>query len=301
MTVTAPTPHPARALLPALVRVLLLALVLLLASLSACTGASSPAPPPGPTVTARQLDASVAQFRFDEGTRHLRAGISNRGSTDVHVSEATIEWPAMAFTVARVPDDAVPPGQAAAFRIDLGAPRCTRSSTERPVLRAVVDGRVLRLPLRVEDPGLLRRLQAKACARTLLDATAPVRLRLARATEVVGGEEYLPGTLLLQRPGGSGPAVRVVDLGGSVLLDLVPRGGRRALPADLVPGRPRLALPVLLGSAHRCDAHALGQSSQTFLISAYVRVAGTPTQRVVLPLTAAERARLEGVVHRDCR
>ena len=42
---------------------------------------------------------------------------------------------------------------------------------------------------------------------------------------------------------------------------------------------------MLLGSAHRCDAHALGQSSQTFLISAYLRLGDGAAQRVVLPLS----------------
>jgi hypothetical protein len=94
--------------------------------------------------------------------------------------------------------------------------------------------------------------------------------------------------------------VRVVDLGGSVLIDLVPREGRRVLPELLARGAPRAVLPVLLGSAHRCDPHALGQSSQTFLISAYVRAGRSPTLRVILPLSTAERARLGGVIRRDC-
>jgi hypothetical protein len=91
-----------------------------------------------------------------------------------------------------------------------------------------------------------------------------------------------------------------VDLGGSVLIDLVPRAGRSALPIRLTGGRPRLTVPLLLGSAHRCDAHALGQSSQTYLLSAYLRLAGRPTQRQILPLTSAERDRIIGVVDRDC-
>ena len=61
-----------------------------------------------------------------------------------------------------------------------------------------------------------------------------------------------------------------------------------------------LAFPVLMGSAHRCDPHALGQSSQTFLISAYVRLGTDPVQRVVLPLSTAERNRLTGILDRDC-
>jgi hypothetical protein len=91
-----------------------------------------------------------------------------------------------------------------------------------------------------------------------------------------------------------------MDLGGSVLIDLVPRDGRNALPGELRPQADSLSFPVLMGSAHRCDAHARGQSSQTFLISAYVRLADKPTQRVILPLTAAERDLLLGVIDRDC-
>jgi hypothetical protein len=164
----------------------------------------------------------------------------------------------------------------------------------------VVDGRTRRLPLRVDSPGLLDRLRATACAEQRLDRAASVELRLGTRTEVVAGEEYLPGTLVVRHRRGATERVRVVDLGGSVLIDLVPRAGRAALPATLAPDRRELRFPVLLGSAHRCDAHALGQSSQTFLISAYVRPGSLPTQRVVLPLSPAGKDRLNGVVRRDC-
>jgi hypothetical protein len=165
---------------------------------------------------------------------------------------------------------------------------------------ADVDGRSRRLPLRVEDPGLLVRLQAKACAEQRLADAARVDLRLATRTVELDGEEYLPGDVVLRRRDGSAAPVRIVDLGGSVLLELLPRGGRAALPGVLAGDRDVLAFPVLLGSAHRCDAHARGQSSQTFLLSAYLRLAGRPVQRVVLPLTSAERDRLLGVIDRDC-
>jgi hypothetical protein len=248
-----------------------------------------------------RLVASVAQFRFDEGTRNLKAGVTNNGDRAVRVSQATIAWDGFAFPTIPIPGGAVPPGQTAAFDIAYGAPRCSRPPQGRPILLAVVDGRPVRLPLRVEDPQLLVRLHAKECARTRLDAAADVELRLGTRTVDVRGEEYLPGDLLLRHRSGATARVRIVDLGGSVLIDLVPREGRRALPGELRTDADSLSFPVLLGSAHRCDAHARGQSSQTFLISAYVRLADEPTQRVILPLSTAERDRLLGVIDRDCR
>jgi hypothetical protein len=281
------TPRPRR---------LRIAVAVLAAALAApgCSPAPEPAPAP------LRLVASVAQFRFDEGTRNLKAGVTNDSDRDIRVSQATIAWDGFAFPTVPVTGGAVQPGQTAAFTIAYGAPRCSAPPRGRPLLVAVVDGRTLRLPLRVEDPGLLLRLHAKACAAERLDAAATVRLRLARATTRIGGVEYLPGQVLLTHRPGATDRVRLVDLGGSVLLDLLPRGGRAALPGVLAGERRTLAFPVLLGSAHRCDAHALGQSSQTFLISAYVRLDAQATQRVILPLSTAERDRLISVVHRDC-
>ncbi len=273
-----------------------LALALAASCLAGCSSAPARKAPPA----ALHLDASVAQFRFDEGTRNLKAGVTNNGTRDIRVSQATISWDGFAFPTIPIRDGVVPPGQTAAFTIAYGAPQCARPPAGRPTLLAVVDGRTRRLPLRVEDPGLLDRLHAKACAQQRLDATATVRLRTAPRTVRLRGEEYLPAVLVLRhRPGATGQ-VRVVDLGGSVLIDLVPRAGRHALPAVLGTDAPVLRFPVLLGSAHRCDAHALGQSSQTFLISAYVRLEGAATQREILPLDTAERDRLTALVDRDC-
>jgi hypothetical protein len=229
--------------------------------------------------------------------------VTNNSGRDLRVTQATISWAAMAFPTVDLSDEAVPPGQTAAFQISYGRPRCAGPPTGRPVLAAVVNGVSRALPLRVEDPGLLVRLHAKACAAQRLEATATVDLALQPRSEVVAGEEYLPGAVVVRRrgtAGGPGERVRVVDLGGSVLIEVLPRSGRRGLPAELAPGRPALALPVLLGSAHRCDPHALGQSSQTFLLSAYLRLGDRPAQRVVLPLSTTERARLAAVVRRDC-
>ncbi len=265
-----------------------------------CTAGGRPPGSPAPRPSLR-LDASVAQFRFDEGTRNLKAGIVNEGPETVRVSSGTIRWDGFAFPTIPIPDGDVPPGQAAAFTIPYGAPRCDRAPVTDPQLVAVVDGRTRRLPLRVEDPGLLLRLHDKACARRRLDAVATVRLELSRGTERIAGEEYVPARVVLRhRPGATG-RVRLTELGGSVLFDLVPRDGRGALPTELPAHASRVVVPVLAGSAGRCDDHARSQSSQTFLWSLYVRLDGGAQQRIVTVPDPAEQTRLLALLDRSCR
>jgi hypothetical protein len=269
------------------------------AALVFVVGCSS-TPEPGPSgVADSSLEASVAQFRFDEGTRNLKAGVTNGSHQDIVVSRATIRWDGLAFPTVRLPADVVHPGQTAAFDIEYGSAGCDRRPAGRPVLVAVVDGRERRLALKVDNPGLFDRLHVKACAEQRLASNAAVSLAPGPRTVMLRGEEYLPADLVLRRTKASEP-VRIVDLGGSVLLDLSPRRGPGALPAELTGDRSRLAFPVLLGSAHRCDAHALGQSSQTFLISAYLQVGDAPVQREVLDLSLTDRDRLLALIGRDC-
>ena len=273
-----------------------LATAVALVAVTGCTsGPSAPEPAPRPL----HLRASVNQFRYDEGTRHLKAGVTNNGDRDIAVTRATIAWPALAFPSVRLPAGAVHPGQTAAFTISYGTPRCSRQPAPPPLLVAEVNGRSTRLPLHVDDPGLLDRLRVKACDQERLDRVASVDLRLARRSVHTSGGEHLPATVVVRhRPGQTAP-VRVVDLDGSVLIDLTPRDGAAALPTPPSTGG-TLAFPVEFASAHRCDGHARGQSQQTFLFSAYLRVGSHPQQRVVLDLSSAERDRLIGLVDRDC-
>jgi hypothetical protein len=276
-----------------------LAVLATAAALLAATGCTSDPSAPKSAPHPLNLRASVNQFRYDEGTRHLKAGVTNDGKGDITVSRATIAWPVLAFPSVRLPAGVVHPGQTAAFTISYGTPRCTGQAAPRPVLVAVVNGRSMRLPLHVDDPGLLDRLRVKACDQKRLDRVASVDLRLARRPVRMSGGEVLPATVVVRhRPGQSAP-VRVVDLDGSVLIDLAPRDGTAALPTRPSRGG-TLAFPVVFSSAHRCDGHARGQSQQTFLFSAYVRVGSRPEQRVVLDLSSAERDRLIGLVDRDC-
>jgi hypothetical protein len=60
-------------------------------------------------------------------------------------------------------------------------------------------------------------------------------------------------------------------------------------------------LPVLAGSAHRCDGHARGNSSQTFLLSVYLRLGDAPVQRRILTPAEPDQVRVLAVIDRDCR
>ena len=277
--------------------VAVLVLVSAVALLAGCTTAADQ-PTGGPSRHPLRVDASVAQFRFDEGTPDLRAGVTNDGDQTIRVSSATISWDGFAFPTVPIEDPETLPGNTAAFTIAYGAPRCDRPPQDRPAMVAVIDGHSRTLPLRVEDPQLLDRLHAKACAAERLHRAADVSLHWGRGPVRVDGDLWLPGTLeVVHHP--RQPQVTVVDLGGSVLLDLRTRA-RGLLPVSTADDKVGGGIPVLIGSSHRCDAHALGQSSQTFLISAYVRVHGAPTQRVILVPHKAEKARIQSVIDRVC-
>lgn len=281
----------------------LLPTLAVIAGLCVAGCSSTPDPKPAtPEVPSAQLDASVTQYRPDEGTRNLRAGVTNNSKRDIRVTSATISWDGFAFPKVPISDDLVKPGLTAAFDIAYGAPECSHEPTAKPAFVARIDGHTRRLPLRVEDPGLLARLRLKACAAERLDAAASVRLRFAHKTVMVRGEEYLPGHVVItRRPGRDAQPIRIVDLGGSVLVEFVARNGPRALPVTLAPEQKQLALPVLAGSGHRCDGHARGNSSQTFLLSAFLRLGDAPVQRQILIPAQPDQVRVLAVIDRDCR
>jgi hypothetical protein len=271
---------------------------LLACALLAACSTQQAQPPRGP---APDLDASITQFRHEEGTRNLRAGVTNLGDTTVTVTGAMIDWVGFESTSVDLEPWTLSPGDTAGFSMEYGDARCENAPTTQPHLRVVVDGVQRRLPLRVEDPELFERLYQKECAARRLANAGSVTLQLADAPIVVDGEEYLPGAIVILRKPGSTAEITIVDLGGSVLLRLTPRSGPGELPARLEPGRDALRLPVLVGSAHRCDAHALGNSSQTFLLSAYVRLDQEPVQRVLTVPDARSKERLTALILRDCR
>lgn len=279
--------------------------VLLLSVVAGCSAASRPPRDKAVRVAGADLAASVSQFRSDEGTADITAGITNHAKQTIRVTKATITWAGLRFPDVTLGGKPVPPTQTAAFKISYRAAHCSQTSESQaikgdPFLVATVNGRTTRLRLSQDDPTLLLRLHASTCAQQRLDHVATVRLVTAAAPEHIHGATMLPAWIVLQRQPGSTAPLHLIDLGGSVLLDLSPRPGRRSLPAVLSSGQQVLRFPVLFGSTHRCDGHALGQSQQTFLLSAYVRLPGGPTQRQILVLSKQDRAALQAVIDREC-
>lgn len=275
----------------------------LLLALAACSSASTDSRPSVPSVPNGSLAASITQFRPQEGTAQLSAGITDNGSAPITVTRVTVDWEGLAFpaTVLRGRDARAEPGETVAFTLTYGAPSCELRPPADPILAATVNGRSTRLPLEVQDPGLLERLRLKACAADALSRAATVRLVLSRTTIVRAGAEYLPGQVVVRRRPGSRAPVRIVDLGGSVLFSMASRNGAAALPALLDRRTEVLSLPVLFGSAGRCDAHSRGQSQQSFLFSAYLRLGDAAPQRQTFTTSAAARARLSALLDRECR
>lgn len=249
--------------------------------------------PPEPVAAAPDVTVSVLQQRVDESTRTVGVEATNRGSTPVHVSSVRLSGGGLDAAPTPVDTD-LQPGLTVALRTSYGSPNCTdRSAAVTATLE--IDGRVVDLPVDAAGEEEVDRLLDVDCARRTLAATAAVRLPGPYRSVTVDGEPRLRGRLVLQRRAG-GEAVDVRSLGGSVLIDLTPVGGLR----DLGEGTDRAVTPVLLGSSGRCDAHALGGSTQTFLLSAYVRLGDGPEQRVVLTPSPAVQGRVLQVVDRAC-
>jgi uncharacterized protein YceK len=263
-------------------------------------GCSTPAPRQQAREDAVRLEASVSQSRFDEGTRRLRAAVTNDGAATVQVTSATVDWSGFEPDEALFEDGRLGPGQTAGIALRYGEPRCAGDPTDRVALGVTVDGVEHRVLLQPDDAAALRRLHVRACSEQRLERGFDVTLELGRRPVVLAGEEYLPGAVVVRRHQGSTEPLTVLDLRGSVLLELTARDGRSALPRRLPAADDVLRLPTLIGSAHRCDGHALGQSSQTFLLSIFVRIGTAPDQRVIVIPGKADRARLTAILDRDC-
>ena len=258
---------------------------------AACTAASRPAPDsPSP---APDLDVSVQQQRPDESTRVVGVDTTNRTDVPVHVSAVRLSGGGLDGPTTPLDTDLLP-GITVALRTPYGRPSCAhRGGDVTAQLR--VRGRTVTYPVDAAGQDEVRRLLDYDCAGIKLARTADVRLSGPYREVAVRRKPMLRGRLVVTRRSEGAP-VDVRSLGGSVLIALRPVDRLVDLPSDAR----RAVTPVLLGSNGRCDPHALGGSTQTFLLSAYVRLADDPEQRVVLTPPRPVQGRVLDVVDRAC-
>ncbi len=283
----------------------------LLAAVS-CTASQTPTPSAtGQPATRDQarFDATLVQQRPDEGTRRIAAELTNRGSSSVTVESVALDSPGFQPLPATSKDTTFAVNQTIDLTMQYGEPRCTGSAANRAAGFTVVlaDGSRLKLPLDRAGQAWLDRLHDDECALKRVTDIASLSFGADFSRVVVDGERYLHGELLVRRPAdadarGTRRDTLVIDsFAGSVLLHLGAAPDAPRLPVELAPGSDVLRVPILIGSSNRCDSHALGGSTQTFLLSVYVRTPGGGEHRVIMVPDHALQVKTLALIHDICR
>ena len=275
------------------------AAALVAATLAGCT-AAGPASPEPSTLPTPHISARIVQYRTDEGSRTVNVQITNREKSAVRIAVTGLEWPGVAPPTSgnRARFE---PGFTIDLPVTLGPFRCgdiDRTADPVVVLRFRGPGQAVQTA-RVTAGGraLLSRLRTAECERRALARVVAIRYA-PTWSGVSNPEPALEGTVVLRRrsPGG----VVVVALRGSVLLDFRPTVEGRHPLLRMAPRQPLGRLPITVSSSNRCDAHALGGSTQTFLLSAFVRNGAGPVQRVLLIPKRSVQGRILAMVSRAC-
>jgi hypothetical protein len=229
--------------------------------------------------TASELGTSFVQYRIDEGTMHVTLQVTNKTDRVIDIASLALHWSGLVpQPVSRQGDYPLPAGATVAFPIDLKGLRCS-GGTERPAAYVAASGRTGTLPLDRTGESLLRDFRRRGCNDAAVRAAADISFGASWRSAGAAPSAGLRGSLVLHRRS-NGEAVTITSMSGSVLLDLAAVSKRRPI-AVLGADQQILSVPVVVRSNGRCDQHALGQSSQTFLLHVGVRVGTTSTLLIV--------------------
>ena len=176
----------------------------------------------------------------------MPTGVTNNSSKPITVTSATISWDGFDWSVAKLPKEPVLPDQTAAFVSHFGRANCT-ARPSAPRLLAVVNGVRRDLRLHVDEPGLFERLRTSVCAQQRLDDAASLRMSIGTTVVHDNGVPFYAGTVTLRRHQVPGEPVTVVDLGGSVIFNVLPEQGRRLRPVRLAADAASLDVPIRIG------------------------------------------------------
>lgn len=271
-------------------------------ALTGCTGGADDGRSTGPTAStapAVAFDATLTQSRTDLGTPMVNAQLTNVGADTVTVQSIAIASPQLAPTAPTPKGTTYAPGRIIDLRIPYGRPRCDADTLASATYELTLsDGSELSLPVDGHGTRWLAGLYRHDCAVRALEAVARVSFAPQSRRVTRGGEQYLEGSVRVRRPvGGPAQPFEIRELGGSVLLRLLPRSPGQ-FPWVLRPGVHAGRVPYLMGT-FRCGPHELSASQQTFLLSAYAATPGVRLQRLIIvpppPLRAAAQRLLVDV------
>lgn len=245
----------------------------------------------------------MVQQRIVEGTRLIDIRLTNRGDDPVQVATARLDWSGVTGSPA-TSGTAYDPGRTIDLQTSYRHAACGGGPTgDAEVVVTLEADTELRLPVDRAGIALLHRLRDRDCQLGDIASIASITLspHFEKASD---GRDRLLGSVVLRRTAQSQREDRrtlsVEGFFGSVLVGFSYAGEGR-LPAVLRADVDVLEVPVALTSANRCDPHARGQSTQTFLLSAYVRVGDDhPAQRLIVVPGEAVQQQVGALLDRVC-
>ncbi|MGI8887719.1 MAG: hypothetical protein ACR2GB_01910, partial [Nocardioidaceae bacterium] len=281
-----------------------------LALASACTAGdpiSTGGTGPVTAVGAPSLHATFRQERIQEGTRHFNAQLVNNDNRAVTVLSVALRSSVIDPLPPTPKDSVLAPGRIIDFATEYGEPRCDVGFAMDASVVVGLDTGTVELPFDRDGQAWLKRLYIRECAQKRVAEIASLRFSSGVRRDVVEGALVLRGHLVVSRvpdarkSGSADEELTLRSLSGSLLITLAPAPEAPGLPRALHPDQSVLRLPVVLGSTNRCDSHAFEESKQTFLLSAYVKVAGAPTQRVIVIPDMHVQEQTMALLHDVCR
>jgi hypothetical protein len=247
----------------------------------AATSPTAPAPADG------GVDVTLQQYRADEVAHRIGIQATNHGATTIDVATARLDWAGLHPIEPTALDYPLVPGATVDLRVDYGAAACSdpplvaEPLPADPIMVEVVTagGETLRWP--VDDVrGVLARVHGLDCRRQAVEHLVGVRIGRDWTSNAAG--DAVTGELILTRDNATGP-VALTGISGSVLLNV-----------DIAPGAPTeltgdsLAIPIVVTSARRCEAHALADSKKTYDFQVTLQIDGVDASISVGPDPADE-------------
>lgn len=228
--------------------------------------------------------ADLNQNRIQEGSRDVNAKLTNVSGAPLTVSTIALHSTQFEPMPPAEKGSTFTPGATIDLVVEYGEPTCEGELEQLAYDVTLDDGSTITVPVNRHGVAWIRRLYDRDCALDDIHSIASIAYADTSAftREQVDGELKLVGDLVIKANPEAAPdaSFTVDEVFGSVLVNF---GARSAdeLPRTFTASEGELRLPLSIG-AFRCDPHARGESSQTFLWSVYLTPSDGPQVRLIL-------------------